>query len=119
MLRRKESGVEKQDFLLSASLIPKSVAENSSVHRYLETLNPGVEIDIVRLSSVAEPVERQLFAGAGAEVFLARLQSRVCKFLQNVTKTLIFSYKNYNFVALYFKEPFCLSFMSFKNMKIF
>jgi hypothetical protein len=35
-----------------------------------------------------EPVEQQLFAGAGAKVFLARLQ--IYKFLQNVTKTLNF-----------------------------
>jgi hypothetical protein len=38
-----------------------------------------------------EPVERQLFAGAGAKVFLARLRSRVCKFLKIVTKNLNFS----------------------------
>jgi hypothetical protein len=33
--------------------------------------------------AVPKPVERQLIAGtgAGAEVYLARLQSRVCKFL--------------------------------------
>jgi hypothetical protein len=46
------------------------------------------------LGSVAEPmlepVERQLFARAG--VFFARLRSRVCKFLKNVTKTINFSY---------------------------
>jgi hypothetical protein len=39
--------------------------------------------NIVHGSSVAEPeqVEQQLFAGAGAKVFLARLRSRVYKFL--------------------------------------
>jgi hypothetical protein len=36
---------------------------------------------------VPEPVERQLFAGAGAEVFLAWLLLRVCNFIKNVTKS--------------------------------
>jgi hypothetical protein len=64
-------------------------------------------------------VERQHFAGAGAKVFLARLRSRVCKFLYNVKTPKFFiikfevEFKNHNFAAIYFKEPFddhlCLS----------
>jgi hypothetical protein len=56
------------------------------------------------VGSVAEPepVERQLFAGAGAEVFLAQLRSRVCytnpKF--SILKFEV-DFKNHNFVAIY------------------
>jgi hypothetical protein len=68
---------------------------------------------MMQVTSVAEPepVELQLFAGAGAEVILARL--RVCKFLKNVTKTLKFTYKNHNFIAIY------RYFKSLKNLLIF
>jgi hypothetical protein len=58
-------------------------------------------------------VEQQLFAGAGAEVFLTR--SRGIKILKYVTKTQNFSilkfevdFKNHNFVAIYLKEPFLI-----------
>jgi hypothetical protein len=51
----------------------------------LAALSLGLIYALVTLASVAEPepepVEQQLFAGAGAKVFLARLRSRVCKFL--------------------------------------
>jgi hypothetical protein len=42
-----------------------------------------VECSVAELELEPDPVEQQLFAGAGAKVFLARLrlQSRVCKFL--------------------------------------
>jgi hypothetical protein len=56
---------------LLRSLLNSSVAE------------PELELE---LELEPEPLEQQLFAGAGAKVFLAQL--RVCKFLQNVTKTL-------------------------------
>jgi hypothetical protein len=66
-------------------------------HMSKDTFNRNFQLltmQQVILNSVAEPelepVEQQLFAGAGAKVFSARL--RVCKFVENVTKPLNFSY---------------------------
>jgi hypothetical protein len=85
--------------------------------------------DRVPLTSVAEPelepepepVEQQLFAGAGAKVFLARLwlRSRACKFSSNVTKTLnLLTLKITISLLFTFKNLLMINYV-FKNLKIF
>jgi hypothetical protein len=63
--------------------------------------------------SVAEPVERQIFAGAGAEVFWTGSGSGYVNSYKMLQKAIKLSYKNLKlslkmifFIAIYFKKPF-------------
>jgi hypothetical protein len=47
----------------------------------LVVVNPMVSVAGSELDPEPEPVEQQLFAGAGAKVLLTRLRSWVCKFI--------------------------------------
>jgi hypothetical protein len=62
-----------------------------TMYHFCEKL-PEVKFNKTVPLSVAEPMEQQHFAGAGAEVFLAwlRLRSRVCKFFKMLQKPKIF-----------------------------